>query len=348
MNGNGGDEKLTSAHSFKSIDSFRDVETFLTEKVIPSYGRVIAVALSGGADSTALCHYLSDKAESLGGIEIHALIVDHGIRDNSAEEAAYVLGQATKFNVRGHILCLPPMNWESKIQEKARAARYKVLRQYCKDHKIRSLFTAHHMDDQAETLLFRLAKGSGLDGLSSMTKIQEIDSDLFLIRPFLGITKKDLIAYCGDHDLDFVKDPSNENDDFARVRLRKSRGVLEEEGLNTKRLCLTAQRLSRARDALDYFSEQALEASLFAQNDKSVQLEYDILVAQPSEIRFRVLKKAMFILMPDLDYGPRTEKLEALECDLFSGTEFKRRSLGRLLFSKNERAPSPILLIERE
>jgi len=296
----------------------------------------IAVGVSGGADSLALVKLLSDW----GRVDIHALTVDHGLRAESADEAKAVGQQIADFpRVTHSILTWQGDKPEARIQEEARNARYALMAKYCAQHGIEHLFLAHHADDQAETVLFRLAKGSGLDGLSGMRMMQSYDENLTLVRPILSIEKSRLVATCLHHGLDYIDDPSNFCDTYARPRLRAAREVLEGEGLSTKRLATTALRLQRARDALHGITDTIwTDVRLKPHNDQHVRLDWGALHRQPEEIGLRVVIKAIETLKPDRAYLPRMEKIESLFHDLRHEDSFRKRTLGGLVFERDDKA----------
>lgn len=312
--------------------------TALDQKIFAPYfahGK-IAVAVSGGPDSMALTFLLSQYAQKRSGLEIHALTVDHGLRPESWQEAETVAQIVRHWPCVTHQI----LKWngekpESRLQEQARQARYDLMAQYCQAQNIKGLFLGHHREDQSETFLFRLAKGSGLDGLSCMYAAQD-RGPVTLLRPLLSVSKAELIALCNSNALAYVQDPSNEKEHFARVRLRKSKAVLEQEGLSDKRLSITAKRLHRARNALEIYTEDAYKKYLKNKNTKHIEL-YINLLNDPEEIVLRVLKKAISKLSPTAPpYPVREEKLEALIQDLISGAPFRKRTLGGLIFEKDE------------
>jgi tRNA(Ile)-lysidine synthase len=305
----------------------------------------VAIGVSGGPDSMALCKLLSMR----GGLEIHALTVDHGLRPEAAAEAAQV-GQWLKGwpGVKHSVLKWEGAKPESKIQEKARDARYQLFSDYCAQHKIRHLFLAHHQDDQAETFLFRLAKGSGLDGLSGMMPAQNYSDDLVLLRPLLDVAKEDILVACAAMEIPFVNDPSNEKEMFARVRLRKAKEILEQEGLSAKRLSVTAKRFARARQALDEVSDMALQDIVVDKQSKRIVLNYKVMRAWPGEVGLRVFLKAMAMLRPDDDYGPRMEKAEALFEELMLSLSFKQKTLGGLMIERNDKDETIVLRPENK
>ena len=307
----------------------------------------IAVGVSGGPDSLALVKLLSDWAAVNDGPAIHALVVDHGLRVESEGES-YEIKLLTKEwpKVESYIL-----TWEdpsdSRIQEEARDARYELMAMHCQENDIAHLFLGHHQDDQAETFLFRLAKGSGLDGLAAMKDVQE-RGEITLLRPLLEVPKARLVATCEAHGLEYLQDPSNESEAFARVRLRQSIDVLEEEGLTPKRLSKTAERLARASDALEEFTQQAMEKILLSEADGRMILNTKIFSDLHPEIAVRGVLWCFDRLLDgeEHSYGPRMEKVEDLAADLIHPDAFRKRTLGGLIFERNDK--ENILIIQRE
>lgn len=315
-----------------AIDAFASAHNFVRDAAeFP-----VAVAVSGGPDSMALCYVLSRWALQ-NSVQIHAITVDHGLRAESSTEARRV-GEwlADLPNVRHAVLTrtIDKEHTKSRIMEDARNDRYAMMADYCASHNIRYLFVAHHRDDQAETFLFRLAKGSGLDGLSCMAASQDYGDDLVLVRPFLALSKEDIHDYCTAEDVPFIRDPSNEKDEFARPRLRASRAVLEGEGLTSKRLSVTAGRMARARAALEYYTDMAFSEALQERDADYLCFDFSMLSAQPTETRLRVLLAVISGFWPDRSYAPRMEKAEDLERRIFEGAEpFKGATLGGVVFA---------------
>ena len=172
-------------------------------------------------------------------------------------------------------------------------------------NSIKDLFLAHHADDQLETILFRLAKGSGLDGLCGMRHIVAFDDTLTLHRPLLGMEKHALMATCAAHNAPIVHDPSNHNPAYARPRLRQA---LAEEGLSVKRLVKTTERLQRAQTALDHYAQD------FVLNHCVKSDGYRIDIHQLKSTPFEIVVRVMKVLMDEInpDHSARMEKVETL------------------------------------
>ncbi len=300
----------------------------------------VCVAVSGGPDSMALLHLLSTWATGKKIVNIHAVTVDHALRDNSAAEALVVGENVSSFpNVIHHILKREAPEQNTRVMERARADRYALISQYCTDYHITHIFVAHHMDDQAETFLFRLAKGSGLDGLAGMSPAQALRNDQVLYRPFLDISKADILSYCKAHNISYIHDPSNKDRKFARPRMRASLDVLKQEGLTHERLSVTAKRIARARQALEIVSEKQYQIHLNLLKPDRIVFDKSVF-CDPDEIGIRILLRGMQYLHTqnniNNEYGPRLARVETLYNDLKYAPDFKRRTLSGLMFSKDE------------
>jgi len=165
------------------------------------------------------------------------------------------------------------LSWKGKvptsnIQKKARDIRYTMLSNYCLKNKVKYLITAHHGDDQIENFFIRLLRGSGLTGLSSMSTNTKYSNRLKIIRPFLHFKKKDLKYVTLNYFKTYIKDPSNKDEKFLRVRIRKYRKNMEKEGLDTRKIIKTVDNLVSANQALNFYKNKALykHASFVSKN----------------------------------------------------------------------------------
>jgi tRNA(Ile)-lysidine synthetase-like protein len=210
-----------------------------------------AVAVSGGGDSVALMHLLADWARAR---NLHApkvLTVDHGLTSGSKKRASEVKAQATRLGLSCEILSWKGSKPRSDVEAAAREARYRLMGEWCRANGIAFLYVAHSQDDQAETFLLRLARGSGLDGLSAMRSVApfplENFSGLSLVRPLLDMTRDELRRFLAARAVKWHEDPMNTDPRYARVRFRLIRPVLEEAGLSAARIAAAARHLRRAR-----------------------------------------------------------------------------------------------------
>lgn len=217
----------------------------------------LAVATSGGADSLALLLLTHTYAQQQGG-RVVALTVDHGLRTSSKEEALEIQQWAHGKGIE-HVI----LEWEgekpsSRLQEKAREARYHLLINWCKNNNISTLLLGHHQQDQEETFWLRLSSGSGLDGLSGMKKRLVRDS-IILVRPFLGFSKERLKATLIADNQSWIEDASNQSAQFFRGRLRS---LLKEEGLSASRLHHVMEKLRVDADFIHDSLQTAIQTTV--------------------------------------------------------------------------------------
>jgi tRNA(Ile)-lysidine synthase len=298
-----------------------------------------ALAVSGGGDSTALMLLFADwlAARNLDPSRCTVLTVDHGLRAAAAGEARAVGVRARALGLRHAILPWRGTKPKSGLQEAARAERYRLMGEYCLAHGLEMLFTAHTLDDQAETLLMRLARGSGLDGLCAMPEVRcfelaaERGHRVLIVRPLLGVSKARLTAFLRARGARWSEDPSNQEVAFERVRLRAQRPVLDALGLTSTKLTLSVRRLQRARRALEAHADEFLapaaghvviDASGYAILDRAAVRR------SPVEIQLRVLAR----LIAAVGASPKPfslARLEAIATVLGGDAERVDATLGR-------------------
>jgi len=280
----------------------------------------VAAAVSGGPDSLSLAVLLQDWLAPRGG-RLTALTVDHGLRPGSAAEAAGVGREMKRLGIPHKVLRWerqePLKNPGASCQAAARAARYRLLLQACEAEGIFHLALGHHLEDQAETFLLRLGRGSGLDGLAAMASVSET-SGLRLLRPLLELSKARLQATLEARRLAWVEDPSNDDRAFARVRLRRLLPELAGEGMTPARLGSASQNLGRARAALE--SDVAAVLARAVRPDPAGFLDLDpaVLAAASEEVSRRALARCL-MAVGGRDYTPRLERLERLHASLSGG-----------------------------
>ncbi|WP_295813353.1 50S ribosomal protein L21 [uncultured Nitratireductor sp.] len=205
----------------------------------------------------------------------------------------------------------------ASFQAAARAARYDLLLKACEARGIFHLALAHHLEDQAETFLLRLGRGSGLDGLAAMAPVNET-SGLRLLRPLLGLAKDQLKATLSARGLDWIEDPSNDDGAYARVRLRRLLPELAGEGMTPARLGSATQNLGRARAALEADVAAALARAVRPDPAGFLDLDPAVLRRESPEVSLRALARSL-MAVGGCDYTPRLERLERLHAYLQSG-----------------------------
>ncbi len=213
----------------------------------------LLLAVSGGPDSVALMAMAARWSAGLGteAPTLRVATVDHGLRPGSRAEAGQVAVMAGALGLAHAIL-----DWEGPkpttgVQARARAARYALLAAHARAVGATCVLTGHHADDQAETVLLRLLRGSGVAGLAGMRRDTALAPGLRLVRPLLGVRKAELVAFCQRRGLSTVEDPSNADPAYARARLRARASSLASLGLDGPALLRLAGRMARADDALD-------------------------------------------------------------------------------------------------
>ena len=276
----------------------------------------IAVGVSGGADSMTLALLLEAWAAARGGGAV-ALIVDHGLRADSAAEARQVAAWLAALGLEHHLLAWRGPKPRSNQQAAARVARYALLSEWCRRHGVLHLATGHHRDDQAETLLLRLGRGSGLDGLAGMPVVRELAA-LRLLRPLLSVPKARLEATLRKRGHPWIEDPGNRNPAYVRTRLRRLRPELEARGLTAPRLAAAAGHLGRARAALERAVASLLAGAVAVDPSGYAWLEPGPLVGAGPETGQRALARVLMAIGGGA-YAPRLERLSRLYDRLSTG-----------------------------
>ena len=288
----------------------------------------LALAVSGGPDSLALMHLAARWHAALSaGPEFSVLTVDHGLRASSREEAELVGRLASELGLPHAILTWKQNELRAaSLQERARAARYDLMTAHCHAHDIPALVTAHTLDDQAETFLMRLKRGSGLDGLAAIPERGDW-AGIAILRPLLDMPKTRLVATLDQADIGFVSDPSNADPRFERARVRGSADALATLGLTPEALALSARRLRRARAALEEAARDFLGRHSEMSDAGYALIDRDALAAAPQEIALRALSQLIGAVGGG-EVPLRLAKLEALLAGL-DGHPDKPHTLGR-------------------
>ncbi|MHA3977729.1 tRNA lysidine(34) synthetase TilS [Halovulum sp. GXIMD14794] len=295
----------------------------IAEALDPVGSAPLGVAVSGGGDSIALLVLMADRAASRG-TALRAVTVDHGLRAESAEEAAQARATAKALGVPHDIL-----RWtghpEGNLQDAARRARRSLIAGWAREQRLTHVALAHTADDQAETVLMRLARGSGLYGLTGMQPKIEAEGIVWL-RPLLNARRTALRDLLRERRIRWAEDPSNEDMRFDRARLRAAMPQLEAIGLSVDRLTETAASLSRAarivRRAVEALARDAADISPLGY----ITLDAAKMAAAEPELRLRLLAEGLR-WVSGADYTPRLSALEALDHWAIEGGLLDRRTL---------------------
>jgi tRNA(Ile)-lysidine synthase len=273
-----------------------------------------AIAVSGGGDSVALMLLLAHYAKHTKREAPVVLTVDHGLRETSAKDAKAVVKMAAEIGLKAHALTWKGAVPKSDIEAEARNARYRLMGEWLVAHEIPALYVAHTMEDQAETFLLRLARGSGLDGLSAMRVIAPYPMQgfpgLMVVRPLLDMARAPLRDFLRAKKQAWLEDPMNADPRFARSKLRAAWPQLEALGLSAQRVSDAAEHLGRAREALDDMTAALLlRAARF--DETGALIDSVRLKMAPREVGLRALASTLSRVSGET-YRPRFGKLERL------------------------------------
>lgn len=276
--------------------SVQDAKALFADcKALPA----IVLAVSGGPDSVALMWLMARWRRSLGrGPRLVAVTVDHGLRPEAAAEARAVKRLARTLQVPHRTLRWSGEKPATGLPAAARAARYRLLAEAARQIGATHVATAHTRDDQAETVLMRLFRGSGIAGLGAMARASEREG-VVLTRPFLNVAKTRLIATLDRAKIAFADDPTNRDPAFTRPRLRALLPQLAAEGGDSRSLARLAARLARANAAIDVLADGAerylaLKGGGMARAEPNARLiDATAFAGLPEEIRIRLLLRAI-------------------------------------------------------
>ena len=289
------------------------------------------VAVSGGPDSLALVALV--KAYSFTKkIKIRYVLVDHNIRKNSAQEAKQVKNLLKKNSINLTTV-LNKNKITNNIQSSARKIRYEILSNYCKRNKINTLLTAHNLEDQVETFLIRLSRGSGLRGLSSMSSLSKINNNINLYRPLLDVKKKFLIKISKIVYGKYIKDPSNIDSKYLRTRVRNLKKPLEKSGIEYEQIIKSINNLSLSKDTLDIYFKKIFK-DIIKKKGKEILINLKQFKAHNKEIKIAIIHDSIKRLKRNY-YNSRSKKVENLIKNI-EKSSFKKSMLGGCIFILNK------------
>ena len=270
--------------------------------------KTFLVAVSGGPDSLALTA-LSKTYSADQGNKVFYVLIDHGIRSGSLKESKAVKQLLKKKNINLTIL----KNKEKinkNIQSQAREVRYKLLLNFCKKKRIKFILTAHHRDDQIETFLIRLSRGSGVQGLSSMKKISNLKNKIKLIRPLLDEKKQQLTLITKKYFGNFFKDPSNTNKKFLRIKIRNLIKQFEKSGIKHESVISSINNLSVTRDTINSYIAR-VEKNCVTKKKRELTINLKKFLTENNEIQLKVFSNCIKYISKSY-YPPRAKKIANL------------------------------------
>ena len=279
-------------------------------------GAELGVAVSGGGDSVALLllshAWLEDRGSAL-----RCATVNHRLRDGADAEARFVASLCRELGIQHETL-----NWETipssgNLQGAARDARRGLIGSWARRHGLGAVLLGHTRDDQAETFLMRLGRGSGVDGLASMYPVEH-DRGVVWVRPLLEVSRESLRKFLISAGVGWCEDPCNKDDRFLRSRVRKARWKLDELGLDQETLIATADRMKQARFGLEVATRELANRVAEPTSMGSVLIDLERCGDVPAEIRLRLLAHALKWVSGS-SYRPRLAALLRFEEALNSG-----------------------------
>jgi tRNA(Ile)-lysidine synthase len=314
----------------------------------------LVLAVSGGPDSTALMVLAARwRKRHRRAPKLVAVTVDHGLRPEARREAAAVKRLAARLGVAHRTLRWAGAKPTTGLQQKAREARYRLIAAAAGRARATCVLTAHTMDDQAETVLIRMSRASGLTGLAGMARVRplflpaprgrtrtpprhpEPAASVFLVRPFLEIPKSRLVATLRAAEIPCADDPSNRDPRFTRARMRALMPALAREGLDAQRFALLARRIRRAEAAIEVAvaaAASALSAAPWSARGP-IAFEADRFADLPAEMALRLLGRAITRVGDEgpVQLGKLESLVDALAAALAASVRFRRTLAGALV-----------------
>ena len=287
------------------------------------------IAVSGGPDSLALTA-LARAYTFYKKTRFHYVLVDHKIRKNSNQEAQKVKNLLKKKQIDLKIL-VNKKKIIKNIQAEARLVRYEILVNFCKKNKIRTLLTAHNLEDQVETFFLRLSRGSGLKGLSAMSQLSKIGSKVRLFRPLLDTKKKFLEKIAKKTFGKYFNDPSNKNVKYLRTKIRSLKKPLEDSGINYDQIFKSIQNLSSSKVTLEEYLKKIFKR-LIKKNSKEIFIDLIKYEELNLETKMALINESIRLLKKNY-YGLRSRKVNNL-IEGLDKKNFKKLTLGGCIFFK--------------
>lgn len=316
--------------------------------------KCLIVACSGGADSTCLA-LISKKYADLHNLEFRAVIVDHNLREESSAEALWVKSNLKKYGIDSEILKWQHNGVDSNIHKRARDARYTLIAEYCKRHNVGSVLVAHNKQDQAETVMIRILRGTGIDGLSAM-KFKSKLKGVVIYRPMLDISREEIEAYLNSRSISYVNDPSNKDEKYTRVKVRNLlKQINDEFELNIySRLVLLSENAGNSSSYIGKQVKDIYKKSIYNTGYGVYLLDLNYFKSLHLELKFRLIR-SLVEKIGSKEYSPRLANLkmfiekienESLNC-MLSGVRVSFKS-GKAIFFQEDNSRTKLVLKPNE
>jgi tRNA(Ile)-lysidine synthase len=299
------------------------------EKTLPIKKNLI-IAVSGGPDSLALS-FLAKIYAIKKSIDVKYFIVDHKLRKNSTLEAKSVQKKLKNFSIKLNILTWKGKKPKKNIQSIAREKRYKLLTDAAKKHGIQNILLGHQLDDLFENFFIRILRGSGLKGLISLDR-ETHKNQVNLVRPLITVDKKDLMYLSNYIFGSYIKDPSNKDDNFKRVKVRNFLKQLSLEGFDRKKFFLTIKNLKFANENIEFYTKKNLQDNVLILSQKNNIILKENFFSQSNEVVFRSLTEVIKIV-GNKYYAARGKKIDKV-IDLINTKSYFKVTLGGCIIKK--------------
>jgi len=287
------------------------------------------IGVSGGSDSLALAAF-SKFYQIEKKVKVFYVLIDHSIRKNSAKEALKIKKFLKKYKISLKIL-KNRNKIISNVQSKARSIRYDLLLNYCKKKNADCILTAHHSDDQIETFLIRLSRGSGIQGLSSMKTKTKLNKKVTLLRPLLDQKKKDLEYVSKRIFGKFFFDPSNSDTKYLRIRIRNLKKSFEKSGIHHDQIIQTIKNLNSSSETLNAYIQTIFKKNVKKSKSK-ILINFKKISIETIEIQLKIFSQAIQ-LFSNTYYPPRAKKVIYI-INQFKEKEPKSLTLSKCIFKK--------------
>ena len=329
-------KKDLSVRKLKSLDSnkkFIQVYPYFKTQLNKNLKKNnFLVAVSGGPDSLALS-VLCQKYTAENKTKALFVLVDHKIRKNSSKEALWVQKLLKSRSIKLKII-KNRQKINNNVQAEARKVRYELLSNFCLKNKIKFILTAHHRDDQVETFLIRLSRGSGIQGLSSMDRVVKLNEKVSIFRPLLDLKKEDLISISKSYFGRVVKDPSNDDNKYLRTKIRRLVKHFEKSGIDLDRVHHSIKNLAASRDILNSYIK-SVEKKCVLKKRNQILINLDSFSKEKQEIQLKILGNCIKQTSKAY-YPPRAKKVIKLLENIRSKSILKA-TLGNCLIEKKEK-----------
>ena len=294
------------------------------------------VGVSGGPDSLALC-FLTKIYSIKKSLNANYYIVDHRLRKNSSSEAQSVKNLLKNYNINSYILKWHGKKPISNIQSLARNKRYNLLINQAKKLNIKTILTGHHIDDLYENFFIRISRGSGLNGLVSFSENTQ-EQKVNILRPLLNFEKENLNYISTKVFKFYIKDPSNNNDKYKRVRIRKLIKNLHNDGLDKNKFLLTIKNLKDSNETIKFYVAKNLKDNSYIYKNKRKIILNEEFFTQPHEITFRSLSEVIKYI-GNKYYSVRGKKVDKVIDKLKDATKSSiKLTLGNCIIRKINRS----------